>query len=408
MVYYIQGDNMKKLGYIIFIIISIMIIVFINNNDYKYNDNTSSDIKLVYKEIDGISYPYFDDYEIDSKIENNIKDNKKYEINIIDNKYVSILFKNNNEYSTIFYDYINKEEKQLFDIFKNDSVKNIIYNELCNKYPKFIGDFIKDNDYKNLNYIIRDNEIEIHFDTNDIEPSLDSDIYIKLNNVLTKELLNISFKLDEDYINENIYEIDTNKKTVALTFDDGPTSLTENLIEILKNNHANATFFVQGSKIKYHPDAVNKSISYGNEYGSHTFNHVNLTKSDDDAIEYQISATNNALYEYTKKEIALVRPPYGAYNKNVLEKINYPLILWSIDSKDWSYKNVDKNYEEIMKHLKDKSIILMHETYNSSVETVEKLLPELYARGYQVVTVSKLMELNNIKLEAHKSYRSAK
>ena len=401
---------MKKVSYVLFLILIIFLIYTNITKSSEYvNDNKSSNQKstFVYKEIDGVSYPYFNDEEVDNKVAKLIK-NYQYQINVIDNKIVSILFSKDEEYQSILYDFVNKKELNFNDITNNlDEFNNIIYQELSNKYPLFIANFIKNNNYS-CHYYIKDNEILLYFDINGIVPSLDETIIINLNNQLISNVLTIKHDVDSSYTNNNVYTLKDNKKTVALSFDDGPTNLSKDLVSVLNANHANATFFVVGSKMKYYPDTMNNSLNSGNEYGCHSYNHRYLTKITDEELSNQIDKTINEFKDLTSREMTLVRPPYGSYNSHVLEYVNYPLILWNIDSRDWDYKDKDKNLNEILTNLQDKAIILMHETYKASVETVEELLPILYAKGYQVVTVSKLMEINNKEIVAHKAYRSAK
>ena len=93
-----------------------------------------------------------------------------------------------------------------------------------------------------------------------------------------------------------------------------------------------------------------------------------------------------------------------AYNKTVLNSIPMPAIMWSVDTLDWKTKNADAVYKEIMQEASDGAIILCHDLHKTTVEAMERVIPELIAKGYQLVTVSQLMEYSDETLEAGKMY----
>ena len=80
------------------------------------------------------------------------------------------------------------------------------------------------------------------------------------------------------------------------------------------------------------------------------------------------------------------------------------MIIWSIDTLDWKYSNADKAYQSVMNQVKDGDIILMHDIYRSSQTAVQRMIPELKKRGYQLVTVSELAQYKKVTLSAGKSY----
>ncbi len=86
------------------------------------------------------------------------------------------------------------------------------------------------------------------------------------------------------------------------------------------------------------------------------------------------------------------------------ENAKKPLILWSVDTRDWESRDADKVYDHVMSHLSNGAIILMHDVYSSTQKAVERIVPELVKRGYQLVTVPELAEYKNVKLEDGKSY----
>ena len=155
-------------------------------------------------------------------------------------------------------------------------------------------------------------------------------------------------------------------------------------------------------------DAYKESLMYvyenGFEIGSHTYNHINMKRETISKVKEELKKTNDTYYGITGSYITLVRPPYGAYNSEVVNAINYPLITWNIDTNDWRYHNSDYIVNHIMENVSDGSIILMHDSYESTLDAVKKALPKLYAEGYQIVTISDLAALKGITIEDNKVY----
>ncbi len=203
--------------------------------------------------------------------------------------------------------------------------------------------------------------------------------------------------------------IDPTKPMIALTYDDGPhPQVTERILNVLKENNSVATFFVLGSRIANHRSLIERMIAEGSEIGNHTFGHQDMRKLDKKQLNEQVSAWQDALKEVDATyQMKLIRPTYGATNDFVVKNTSYPLILWSIDTMDWSRKNCDAVVETVLSQVKDGSIILMHDMYDSTAEATEILVPELIKRGYQFVTVSELFEAKGIELEAGHVYHEA-
>ncbi len=204
---------------------------------------------------------------------------------------------------------------------------------------------------------------------------------------------------------ENIHE--PNKKYIALTFDDGPhITVTEKILDILKKNNAKATFFVIGLEISPKKSYILKEISNaGCQIGNHTFNHKNLTMLTESKIMYEIESTDALIKSVTGESASLLRPPFGSVNDKVKSVISYPLITWSIDTEDWKNRDASKIVSNIKENVKDGSIILMHDIYKSSADACEEIIPWLISEGYCLVTVSELMQIKNVSMQAGCVYR---
>ena len=114
--------------------------------------------------------------------------------------------------------------------------------------------------------------------------------------------------------------------------------------------------------------------------------------------------TSDAVEEITGKGTALYRPCYGVYNSDVLAEVGLPAIMWSIDTLDWKTKDADSTYDKVMKDVYDGAIILMHDIHQPTVEAAKRIIPQLVQDGYQLVTVSELLEYRRGGAEAGKVY----
>lgn len=203
--------------------------------------------------------------------------------------------------------------------------------------------------------------------------------------------------------------VDLSKKLVAITFDDGPCEHTDDILDILEEHGAVATFFEVGRQMSSFPDALKRMDALGCEIGSHTWSHKNLTKIGRGEISSQLSRTDAALEKITGKKPTLIRPPYGAVNKGAREVCDRPLIGWSLDTLDWKSRDAQKVIDKIKNGGElDGQVILMHSLYESSVEATRQIVPWLIENGYQPVTVSELFEYKYLeKAENGRYYTSA-
>lgn len=333
------------------------------------------------------------------------------EKNVISKDFVSYLYKNNEDkYIGKIYDYYTNEEINVNDIIKEDKINE--YNDkiselLYLKYPKFISDVLTQNDV-NKSYLFRDNELVIYFNDYKTNPEVEELLYLKVNYNEIKEYLNFTVLLDKNYENESGYNYTNSKKSVAITFDDSPNkNKTNKILEYLNDNLFHATFFVVGEKALYNEDLLINIKNSGNEIGSHTYKHSNLSKLTDEEYIEDYNKMNKIYKRLFNEDLKYLRPPYGAYKNSQLKLLNISNIMWSLDTNDWRYRNSDYLVNYVIDNIKDGDIILFHDSYNSTVEAIEKLLPILYSKGYQVMSVSELFELKKMKLESNKVYHNA-
>ena len=201
--------------------------------------------------------------------------------------------------------------------------------------------------------------------------------------------------------------IDPDRPMVALTFDDGPASGTGRILDALKKYNGAATFFVQGSLVRYYPSTLERMISEGSQIGNHTWNHEWLTKLDGAGVDSQVSRTQQAVFDITGVYPLFLRPSYGSINQTVKEHAGLPMIMWSVDPQDWLYRDPENLCRHILTRVKDGDIIIMHDIHDSTVKGVDILIPYLVDMGFQLVTVSELFEARGIEPEAGQPYYRA-
>ena len=328
------------------------------------------------------------------------------EINI-KKEITSVLTSKDNKYQSKIFNYETGEELSIDDLLKEDN-KEEFWNKITElvylKYPNFIADVISKNDRENV-YFLKDNELIIYYYDYEITPSLNEDIFLTVNYNEIKDYLNINVDLDSFYNNEDGSVINTNKKLVAITFDDGPGPYTNKLLDILNANKAHATFFMLGNNLEKYRSVVLNVYNSGNEIGYHSYAHTNFKRQDIATIKSELDQSNAILKNITGTTFNLIRPPYGSLNSEIKEELDASFILWSVDTEDWRHKDIQYLLDYTLENISEGSIVLFHDIHKWSVDAIEKILPYLYVEGYQVLTVSELAEYFNTTLEYHESYR---
>ena len=316
------------------------------------------------------------------------------------NRYKSIIISNKTGKEINFEDLIIPDKKSAYDQKITELLKN--------KYPEFIVNVLITVEGVKT-YYVKDNEVIIYYYDYPIPYDYKEQLSLKVNYQEIKDFLNFKPILDTEYENESGYNYDPNRKNIALTFDDGPSSKYNPLIlaELAKNK-AHATFFMVGNMMNSCQSCVLNTYQSGNEVASHTYEHMNIKNNSVEKVSTSINKVKELYTSITGDTIKLLRPPYGAYSKTNLENISEPLILWNLDTNDWRYRDVEKITTYIKENASDGSIILMHELYETSYQAVVEILPWLYANGYNVVSVSELAKLQNRTIEPGKAYTSLK
>ncbi|MEE3362561.1 MAG: polysaccharide deacetylase family protein, partial [Anaerovoracaceae bacterium] len=208
----------------------------------------------------------------------------------------------------------------------------------------------------------------------------------------------IKYRDLKGYLRDDIgvCRIDTTKKMVALTFDDGPSRYTGRILDILKKYHAEATFFELGINIDRMPGSgrlLKRELAQDCEIGTHSYSHLYLTSVKRSRALADIEKSRETIKKATGCEPTLFRPPGGVITQDLENSIDLPCILWSVDSRDWANRNVKKTMRNVMAGGDlDGRVVLLHSIYPSTVEAIDKMIPALQKKGYQFVTVSDMIE----------------
>ena len=385
---------------LLFVILYVTKELFYTENKTVTNSNITStieysdDITSIY-----VEYPRFNNDKINEIITNilysyvrEFKNNDKnkvldmtYNIYKFD-KYMNVTFHIENTLTNI------KNKNILIDLSKNDiayitniyneeTLKSNIYEMVNNKYSDEIFELIKESNINNFTYLIDDVKMDIYFNN------------VKFNDIDYIPYVTI---YHEDY-SETISNNDTvieNKKLISFTYDDGPSEYTSELLKTLEVNNSSATFFMIGNKIKENESTVLEIYNSNSEIGSHGYSHKDLTTISKKEINNELNSFNIIFREITNDKVKYLRPAYGRYNKEVLS-LNNKIVLWNIDPKDWLERDSEIIYNNVIKDACDGCIVLMHDIYPETIEATKKLIPALNDMGYDVVSISKLIELKN-------------
>ena len=181
---------------------------------------------------------------------------------------------------------------------------------------------------------------------------------------------------------------------VAITFDDGPSSHTPKLLDYLKESGIKATFFVVGNRINSYKGTVKRIVNEGHELAYHSYSHKNHKKLSTEKIKSDFKKSNDLVKNLTGASFTLWRAPGGNINDRVLDAIDLPHIMWTVDTLDWKYRNVDHVYNAILKNADDGEIILLHDLHKTSVEGAIKAMKKMQAGNYEFLTVTELLSRN--------------
>ncbi|HHW13059.1 MAG TPA: polysaccharide deacetylase family protein [Firmicutes bacterium] len=194
----------------------------------------------------------------------------------------------------------------------------------------------------------------------------------------------------------------TQRKQVALTFDDGPDlEYTPQILDLLAQFGVKATFFLKGANIAGREWVVTRMVREGHLVANHSYSHPDFRKLTTVQIVAEVTKTEGLVKRITGRETALLRPPYGEMTAEGLDRLvtaGYTMVNWSVDSKDWRADHqADQILANIMSQVKPGAIILMHSAGGSgqdltpTVKALPALITNLQAMGYEIVPLTDLL-----------------
>ncbi len=182
------------------------------------------------------------------------------------------------------------------------------------------------------------------------------------------------------------------KPSIAITFDDGPSGrYTGRLLDGLKERSVKASFFLIGENAEENPVLVERIYKEGHLIGNHTYSHVQMTHLSEEAAVREIERTDQVISAITGEHVAYMRPPFGAWQRELEVRMEVLPVLWSVDPLDWTTENVDEIVSKVVTEVEEGDIILLHDCYASSVEAALRIVDILQKEGYEFVTVDRLL-----------------
>ena len=205
-------------------------------------------------------------------------------------------------------------------------------------------------------------------------------------------------------VDDTYTRVKTGKKVIAITFDDGPhPENTPRLLDMLKERKIKATFYVVGNMVKYNPQLLQRMIDEGHEIGNHTVTHGTLSRMSDDSLLAELRAAHEQIVEACGVAPRSMRPPGGAIKKDqkslVLRELGYPTILWSVDPEDWKRPGPSVVTSRLVNGASPGGILLVHDLHKPTVDAMPATFDQLLAMGYEFVTISELIALDEAPAE---------
>ena len=193
-----------------------------------------------------------------------------------------------------------------------------------------------------------------------------------------------------------IYRGNPSKRLVALTFDATyGDNQTPRLLQILRDNTIQATFFLSGIWPINYPNLARAISAAGHEIGNHSLTHPHMTQIPLTEVSNQIVRTGALIRNITGEHPYLFRPPYGEYNQailNTVARLGYVIIMWTIDSLDWKNPGVNQIIDRVVNNIVPGAIVLMHQAAPQTPDALPVIISRLRQQGYGFGTVTQVLD----------------
>jgi len=399
--YYNKKDmkkaNQKSLFLIFGLLLAIIVIyslVFVNF-DFVKAKSIHEDAKKYTKGSCLVYYPNSDDGKQYAKSVCTNKDNEGiFDYTLVPyGDYYLVKYGDGTSYFT------DKNYKEIeltkLDISAKKIISDYLRYEIKKNYPEkytlsFIEQSTKNNiDLNSITYKIENSNFVLYL------PDYDLTLKIPLKYMQAHLQMNFGYP-NEQYI-KPIY-IDDSKPYVVLTFEDGPYygsgSSSDDILNILEEYDVNATFFVRDENLDDNPLCLKQlkdSIANGNEYGYHNDDY--LSDISNEEILNLFTFQKEFFQKNFSYEPKCFRPAGGIYTDEIVTMLEVPAIIWEVDTQDWYLESVDEIVDIILDNANNGVIYALHDIYSDTAKVVEKVVPELISRGYQIITVENALRI---------------
>jgi len=202
-------------------------------------------------------------------------------------------------------------------------------------------------------------------------------------------------------------------REIALTFDDGPNPpYTDRILDVLRDEHVQATFFVVGRAAEAYPATLRRIASEGHSIGNHTWDHPHLLVQSREAVDAELRRTDDTIFRITGMRTWLMRPPFGARDFAVLDEakaLGYTAVMWSVPlPNDWEQPGDATIARRVIDNVHDGAIIVLHDGNRGivcdarrgtarqcdraqDVAATREIIDRLKAEGYRFVTIPQLL-----------------
>ena len=191
---------------------------------------------------------------------------------------------------------------------------------------------------------------------------------------------------------ESVKGAQSEEKLCYLTFDDGPhPEYTPLLLDGLKERNVSAAFFLMGKNAEKYPDIVERMAKEGHTVGNHSYSHVQLSAMKEIEACKEMTQANRVIEAITGKKPDYIRPPFGAWSHNLDCITNMIVVLWDVDPLDWKCQNTDLVVKRVVSNVKEDDIILLHDSYETTVEATFQIIDTLQKEGYEFVALDEMI-----------------
>jgi peptidoglycan/xylan/chitin deacetylase (PgdA/CDA1 family) len=208
-----------------------------------------------------------------------------------------------------------------------------------------------------------------------------------------------SYFIQWNFFLQSIHAGSPQEKSIALTFDDGPAGeKTARLLDVLKDNHAEAAFFCIGKNVENNHQLLKRIPAEGHMIGNHSYSHHRFFDlfSSRKMLE-ELNATREICRRITGLSPRFFRPPYGVTNPNLKKAVlqgGFISIGWSVRSLDTVIQQEERLLRKILKAIRPGAIVLLHDTSDTTLAILPQLLATIRSRGYSIVRLDKMLKLN--------------